>query len=805
MVPCAPLPLRSPPLTNNENLSVDHGPPRPLQGLRLALVMSAALPGAALATEPPWVCLPSPDGAWECSRAKGDPVAARIQATPAPQRAAAPGETAAVPARRAAIGQCEVAPPPTDVGAGLIPGEVRIQADDTTGTRERFELYGDVHILRAGQSLQADQVIYDQGANRAEAEGNVRFQQPGLEVDSASGYTQIEGDQAEFRDSRYELPQRNARGEASRMEKLSETRAHLEQATYTTCPPGRRDWALSAKEVDLDQSSGVGRAKHVAVRFKRVPIFYSPLLTFPIDDQRKSGFLLPTVGSSGTSGMDASIPYYWNIAPNRDATITPRYLGDRGLQLNGEYRYLSPRARGELGIEYLPGDEVYGDDRSLFSYRHNSRFGDNWSTDVTLNAASDDDYFRDLGENLSLASTTHLERRIDVRYAQGPWSLLGRLQDFQSIGVADSYSRLPQLLAQASLPVADPRLNVHFYGEAVHFDHPQETRTKGTRLDLKPSVSYDLRGAAWFLRPTASLRHTAYQLQDTAPDAPDSPSRTTPIASVDGGLFFERDTSLGGQPMLHTLEPRLFYLYVPFEEQDDLPVFDTSRLDFGFAQLFRDNRFSGADRQSAANQLTAALTSRLLHADSGRERLRASIGQIYYFRDRDVTLPGQAPDTEGSSSWVAEVGLSLWRHSSLTAGVQYDSHRRETERASLLYRYQTGPGRIFNVGYRFRENDLEQTDVAFIWPITQRWSAIGRWNYSVEDELTLESFAGVEYDACCWTVRVVAREYINEIGGETNTGFYIQLLLKGLTSVGSGLDGLLERGILGYGRDRPLQ
>lgn len=782
----------------------------PVRVLSLALALAAALPGRSTAAEPAWVCLPDPAGTWQCRRAEGDPMAARIQAAPAaPAGAHAPPLSAErpTPGRSAAPepAQCGALAPIGPVGADLPPGQVRIAADATAGTRERFELEGNVQILRAGQSLQADRVIYDQAADRAEAEGNVVFRQPGLEVESASGYTEIEGEQAAFRDSRYRLPERNARGEAARMERRSPTQARLEEATYTTCPPQRRDWVLQAEQVDLDQAAGVGKARDVAVRFKGVPIFYTPRLTFPIDDQRKSGFLLPSAGSSDESGVDVAIPYYWNIAPNRDATITPRILGERGLQLNGEYRYLTPRSRGEFGIEFLPDDDLYGDDRSLFSYRHNGRFGAHWTTDVYLSAASDDEYFQDLGQSLSLASTTHLERRIDLRYVHGPWYLLGRVQDFQAIGVPESYSRMPQLIAATTLPGTDPRLTFHFYGEAVRFDHPDAGVTTGTRLDLKPGVSYDWRGAAWFLRPTASVRHTAYQLEDPAAGSPEDPSRTTPIVSLDGGLFFERDTRLGNRPMLHTLEPRLFYLYVPYEDQSDIPVFDTGRLDFSFAQLFRDNRFSGADRQSAANQLTAALTSRLLHADSGRERVRASIGQIYYFRDRDVTLPGMSPESENSSSVVAELGLQLWAHSSFTAGVQYDPHDSATERSSVLYRYQGGPRRIFNLGYRFRENDIEQTDLAFIWPVSARWAAIGRWNYSIRDELTLEAFAGLEYDACCWTVRVVARNYVNEVGGETNTAFYVQFLLKGLTSIGTGLDALLERGILGYGRETPLQ
>ncbi len=810
-----------------------------------ALALSSTLPGWSAAAATPWHCVQSAAGLWDCSTpdhepAIGQPTASRETLTPAPELAqaatvppaappTAPLSTAPAQASEAAVGpaapvapsaqplhtpqytglSCGPPPAPTaaELGADLAPGETRIRADRSGGTQQHFVLTGDVDIARHGERLQADRVTYDKEANRADAEGHVVLQQPGLEVRAASGYTQIEGEQGEFDQAHYELPQRNARGNAEHVKKLSDTEARLQRASYTTCPDLRRDWELRADRVKLDKTSGTGTARNVTVRFKDVPIFYTPWITFPIDDQRKSGFLLPSIGTSGQSGFDFSIPYYWNIAPNYDATITPRILSDRGAQLQGEFRYLTQRSRGQVDLEYLPDDQVYGADRSLFSYREQSRIGSNWSTDVDLNWASDPQYFHDLGTSLNLASVTYLDRRADVRYAKDYWSVLGRLRGYQPMaGVGEAYREVPQILAEATIPSDNYRWLYNLYGEAVYFDHASDTVPTGTRIDLKPGVSYDLRGAAWYAKPQLSVRYTGYSLDNTRAPLTDSPSRTTPIASLDSGLFFERDVTVGGHGYLNTLEPRAYYLYVPYKNQDDIPLFDTGLLDFSFAQLFRDNRFSGADRQGDANQLTLAVTSRLLDTADGSERLRASIGQIYYFDDRKVRLtPISAPETQSSSAIVGEVGASLGRASSVTLAAQYDPDGAQLDKAVAQYRYQPSAHKIFNAAYRFRRNDLEQTDVSFLWPLTSRWSAVGRWNYSLKDKLTLERFAGLQYDTCCWAVRLVAREYVHDLNSETNTAFYVQFVLKGLTDVGTGVDALLKEGIVGYGRDRPVQ
>jgi LPS-assembly protein len=701
-------------------------------------------------------------------------------------------------------------PTPTEAQGPLIAasptGETKMYADHVGGTENRFVLTGNVDIVRGNQRLRANQVIYDKQENREYAIGDVLYTQPGLELRGAKGYKEIEGDRGEFEGVQYELPRRGARGTADQAELLSQSQSQLNRVTYTTCLPTKKDWELQARKVNLDQETDVGTARDAKIEFQGVPIFYTPYITFPLSDKRKSGFLVPSLGNSDNSGTDISVPYYWNIAPNRDATITPRILSKRGLQLIGEYRYLHPTSRGELGIEYLPNDRLFGDSRSLFTYRERGNFGPNWSSDVNLNRVSDRTYFEDLGQTLRVSSTTNLEQRADARYGSGNWSVLTRLQAFQPVGTTpESYRRLPQVVAQAAIPSNNDLLTYQLYGEAVRFDHANDAVPVGTRLDLNPGITADFRRPGYYLTPRLRLRYTQYSLTNQGIGNSSTPTRSVPISSVEGGLYLERSLTWGSTPFLQTLEPRIYYLYVPYRNQSDIPVFDTSLLDFSFAQLFRDNRFSSADRVGDANQLSLALTSRFLQTETGAERLRASIGQIYYFEDRRVTLPGQSVETADSSDVVGEIAMSTWSHSTATALLQWDPHQHQLNRGVLEYRYQPEPRRILNLAYQYRRNDYQQTDVSAVWPMAARWLGVARWNYSIRDRLTLESLAGVEYDSCCWGARLVIRRYVGTVGGTPNNAIYLQLVLKGLTSIGNKIEDLLGTSILGYGSTTSVQ
>lgn len=563
---------------------------------------------------------------------------------------------------------------------------------------------------------------------------------------------------------------------------------------------------MDAKRLELDQSTGIGDARHVSIQFQGVPFLYLPRISFPIDGRRKSGFLVPHVKQSDQVGLDINIPYYLNLAPNYDLTLMPRILSSRGIQLGAEFRYLAENNNeGSATIEYLPNDSKFDDSRGSFAYEHTGKFGTHWRSDISLNRVSDDQYYEDLGSNLSLASITSLERRIDVLYQRPNWSLLSRLQNFQILSGAEAYQRLPQLFYKLESPIGPKRWSYSVDSEFVHFEHKDDRVVVGERLDIKPSISANYGNSYYFFTPKFSLRHTAYQLNDQPAGSPSRLDRTTPITSLDSGLFFERNVEIQSQSLIQTLEPRLYYLYVPERDQDELPVFDTSSLDFSVAQLYRDNRFSGADRQGDANQLTLSVTSRLLSTINAKEYLRGSLGQILYFSESTVNLPNEPVRTNEHSDLVAELGANLWNYSSVSAGILWDPEQQRTEKSVFRYKYQPDDSRIFNISYRFRKDEVEQTDLSAIWPLNQKWSGIARWNYSLLDKVTLESFAGFEYDSCCWAMRLVGRRYItNELGEKVNS-VQLELILKGLTSVGHKVENLLEQGILGYGQSDNIQ
>jgi len=422
--------------------------------------------------------------------------------------------------------------------------------------------------------------------------------------------------------------------------------------------------------------------------------------------------------------------------------------------------------------------------------------------DVDINHVSDEDYLDDFGGSLAVSSARHQERRADLHYRKNNWSLLGRIQHFQTIdqnlpSSRHPYNRLPQFLARYKHPNELFGLNFQFDGEYVQFD--QDDRVSGHRIDLHPSVSLPMKRMWGFLTPKLSARYTDYRLKDEAIGNPDSPSRFLPIFSVDGGLFFDRTTSLFGQAMDQTLEPRIFYLLIPEEDQDDIPLFDTSRRGFSFANLFQENRFNGADRVGDTNQLTLALTSRL--KSEGRELVRASLGQIFYFVDRDVQLrPANAAEEDDSSAIVGELVARLGDHWSTRADAQWNPHAGEhkTEKNRVQLRYKAEDQQILNLAYRYTKKQIEQTDVSARWPIGNHLHILARWKYSWMYDQTMESFGGIEYDGCCWKIRTIVRNYVNGVDEEANTAFFVQLELKGLTSLGSDIDSFLEEGILGY-------
>jgi len=679
--------------------------------------------------------------------------------------------------------------------------------------KDVMEFIGDVEIIRGSQTLNANKARYTRSTDRVQADGNIIYREPGFSLFGDSADVNIGTFEGEITNANVRFPLLHARASADTIILQGREVSRLVNGAYTTCDLDDNSWSLTSPRIKLDRAKGVGSAYHAVLRIKNIPVFYTPYINFPLSDKRKSGFLAPSFGSSDESGTEIILPYYWNIAPNYDATITPRYLARRGLQLQNEFRYLSDRHSGVVDVEYLPGDNLFNDDRSLIRLQHDSTFSRQWRGSLLFANASDADYFEDLGDNLSITSITHLERRADLNYS-GKWGqLLARAQDFQTIddtiaGINRPYKRLPQLLYSTALP-SYRNISSQLRSEWVQFD--RENSVTASRFDIQPTFGRRYNRSWGFFEPKLSLRHTQFALDDQAPGVDSNQARTLPISSLDSGLYFDKPLALGKRAFIHTLEPRLFYLHVPFKDQDAIPIFDTGLNDFTFEQLFRDNRFSGGDRVGDANQLALAVTSRLIDDESGDELVRLALGQIRHFRDRKVTLNGGAIDTDNTSDFVARIDAmpnGRWRAS---AEWQWDPDDENSVKTTVSLQYRPTPDRGLNLSYRARDPSaiatpdtpvLEQTDVSFFWPLNQRWRAVGRWNYSLDRSQTLESFAGIEYEQCCWRLSFVRREFINDINAsdESNTAFLVQLELKGLTSIGGGIDSLLENGILGYQR-----
>jgi LPS-assembly protein len=676
--------------------------------------------------------------------------------------------------------------------------------------------------LNASVDIQSD---YAEILNKSDAKftGDVFYQENGFALHSDQAQLQLSDDTGQFQNNQFILENTHARGTTQETNLISRNITQSTNVTYTTCAPSSNDWELQARSIELNKETGRGTGRDVWVEVFDIPLLYTPYISFPIDDRRQSGVLAPTFGNSDTTGTDLSIPYYWNIAPNYDATITPRIMSDRGLMLGGEFRYLSNNSEGQVAAGILDDTDV-NDLRGQFSLQDKTRLSSRLTSDIDLNYISDDDYLEDFGNSLSASSDRYLRSQASLNYRADNWTLLTKLDNYDSIDESISsasrpHRRLPQVLFKLHETEVFDIAKVDMRNEFVYFEHSADVDAK--RLDIHPGISIPFHTPGSFITPRLSVRHTEYRLNDQAVGVDSHQSRTLPILSVDSGLFFERDLNIAGG-MIQTLEPRAYYLYVPHKNQNDIPLFDTSEYDFSFNQLFRENRFSGADRVADANQLTLAVTSRLIESETGSERLRASIGTIVYFDDLNVDLTETVTDTLGNditpdnnviddntSSLVAELSAKITNTWSARSAIQYDPHAGNTEKATLGFHYRDGANRLFNATYRSRyegsvdgngnSNDIEQTDLSFKWPLSKGWSTVGRWNYSEEHNLSLDTFIGLEKDTCCWRLRVIARRYVNDaFDEEPKEGIFFQFELKGLTSFGEKLDSFLEEGILGY-------
>lgn len=707
-----------------------------------------------------------------------------------------------------------------------------LKADQIESTAPNvIEATGQVEARQAGRNFFANWLRYDTTLNYVEARGQVRLEQSALLVSGDTLKFNLDDYSGELTQPVYTLPVQQGsgigehvdktggsaksekknekksanvgplqgRGKADLIEFIDENNSTLSEATYTTCPVDNDDWYLKIGELDLDKSRQVGTAHDATLRFLGVPILYTPWINFPLNNDRKSGVLAPTFGTTERSGIDLLVPYYLNLAPNYDATLYPRLLSKRGVQLGGDFRYLLTEAGGENRFEYLPNDRVL--DRSRWSAVLNNTYTISPGTQVGMlfNRVSDNDYFRDLSNLVAVTSVSNLNQEVWLRTQHSTWNAELRAQTFQTLQdstaltpITPPYARLPQ----ARLSMADtfgPNIEFKLEAEATRFSHP--TLVEGTRVLAYPTLRMPLANSFGFLTPQIGWSSTYYALDDRAPVQ--QISRNLPIFSLDSGVAFDRPFNFGGVDYAQTLEPRAYYVYAPFRDQSAIPVFDTAQLDFGYAEMFTENQFIGGDRINDANQLTLAVTSRFTEASSGLERLQLTLGQRYYFSSQQVTLPGVAPRTSNSTDVLIAVGGQITQDWRIAGGWQFDTQNGTAIRQNLGASYRPGQGRVLNVGYNYIAQSTEQIDLSAQWPLTHRLFGMFRYNYSYYDNKLVEGLAGLEYNGGCWLMRGVIQRLATKDAQSTDS-FFIQLELNGMGRLGSNPLNVLKHSVPGY-------
>jgi LPS-assembly protein len=684
---------------------------------------------------------------------------------------------------------------------------------------------GNAELRRGSTSIRADRIEYYQPDDQVKSRGNVRINKAGNRFEGPELEIKLDRFEGFFTTPGYRFLRNGGNGQAQRVDFLDENHLTAHTATYTTCERNDEEswkpsWVLRADSVEFDMETEVGTARGAVIRFKDVPILGFPKVSFPLSDKRKSGLLPPTISMGSTNGFELRQPYYFDIAPNRDATFSPAILSKRGIDLQGEFRYLEPTYKGELRGNYLPGDKLRDRDRWSYGYQHSGTLDTgmasigNLGINLNLNRASDNDYWRDFSAPSGSTTQRLLPQDATVSWGRGFFTTSVRTLKWQTLQDVTSpiippYDRLPQFTA------AYTRVDAPLVGIGNGFDWSVEgdyTRfSADSRLTNQPNanraftrlqVSHPWLSPAGFITPKVQLHATSYQFDSTLPNGTRTASRVVPTFSLDSGLQFERSASFLGRSFTQTLEPRAFYVRTPYRDQSLLPNYDSGINDFNFATVFTENAFVGNDRISDANLLTLGVTSRLLDPATGAEAMRVGIAQRLRFEDQRVTLPGALPVTDRISDLLVGASVNWVPQWSFDSTVQYNPKTKQSERASIGVRYNPGNYRVISAAFRRQRNVSEQIDVGWQWPINDLWGdkgkdlgagqgqgagryyAVGRLNYSVLDKRLVDSIIGVEYDGCCWIGRVVLQR--SQTGtGSSDTRIMFQLELVGFSRIGA--------------------
>ncbi|WP_196139500.1 LPS-assembly protein LptD [Aliikangiella sp. G2MR2-5] len=713
--------------------------------------------------------------------------------------------------------------------APLEEGTRRLTFDELSiSEKDKTEVKGNVTLQQAGSILRAGELVIDHRSERVEASGGVSvvsdsalFEAESLIQNDASGEVTLENGE-------FQLATSGAQGGAEKIKVSPGESVELKDLTYSTCKKGEEDWQLAMSELKVDHEVGRGSAHHTTLRVKGVPVFYWPYLSFPTDDRRQSGLLFPSISNDDKNGLDYSQPVYWNIASNFDATITPRWMEKRGLQLGNEFRWLTESTYSEWSTEFLENDKVVealresGSDTSLMNsdlsrwhsdFKHAASFGADWSLAISSKRVSDSDYFNDFGSGLESSTQTSLKNQAELAYEGERWQFSTFAQADQSLIGKDNYRVLPRVKLNGADSWGSVRWEVK--SNWTRFEHPLASKITGSRFHFAPSISLPLEEPGYFVKPKLSYAMTRFSQESELTFEKQVIERKLPIFSFDTGIHLEKVIG-SSKKTVHKISPRIFYVYIPQENQAEINLFDSRLPQFGFSQLWQENRFSSIDRIGDANQASLAIGNQFSDLDSGHNWLEFNLGRRFYFDNQETHLNGDYLVETENSPWLAQAKWQPAKGISFAGFMEWEEETSNRIQSTLSMKIEPKANHIVNLSHRYREFSsrvVEETDLSFAWPINSEWRVVGRWYNDLTLDRPIESLFGVEYESCCWAIRLVAQEYLNVqlgsnglplVSGEEDytKGVHLQFVFKGLGSAGkSGLGNLLSSSIAGY-RDR---
>lgn len=670
-----------------------------------------------------------------------------------------------------------------------------LEADDgTINATGTSILNGNVIIKQNDIVFNADQAKVNRSDNTVRANGNVLLSDSNIRLKSQRIDYNLKDRTGQIQDAEYEIGNEGVHGKSSNVKKVDANTLVLSDATFSSCPASADSWHLASKEIQLNNKTQLGTAKNVTFNVGKTPVFFFPWLKFPINDQRLSGFLTPSIRLQSNAGI--SIPYYLNIAPNYDARFELSTLNERGFELSSEFRYLSQRHSGQIEYAFVPEDKSFNNEkRDYLKITHKTKISDKTQINLDAENVSDVDYFDDFSTSLETSVRTSLQRRLEIIKEDGAWTASAAVEDYQAIDTNDRpYSKLPELKIGYQPKTAPNDIKYELNTELINFD--LDNAVTGTRGDLKLKLSKKWGKSAWFFKPSLSLQNTYYSLNNNS-NGPSSINRLLPTFTLDSGLFFDRTIKNG--KYTQTLEPRLFYTHTPFKDQSDIPVFDTAGTNFAESnQLFLENRFTGKDRIADTNQLTFALTSRIQNRHNGTELFKTSIGQVFNFSDRKVTLPGGTIQTGRRSNLVLELTGTINDNFRISSTASLDSTNKSISSYDLRLNYQDDKDRIANLSFRNLETELEQVSVSGSLPLNNKWSFVGSIDHDLKNDRNLETLAGLEYNDCCWKSRLVVKRYLTSDNINYETPIFLEFELKGLGNIGTSATRQIKEKIYGY-------